>query len=353
MEATLSVTKQTGVGRFRIDGFSLLYRKKGDPIASGPIIEVGDFKWEILVYPTGNERCKDGWIRVSVRCLSGKREVRALYSVSVVNVAGEVKHRLEEEALFTCGDGWGFDNFIRLERLTDPSKGFNDDVVIFEATVTVLGQETVTVQTFPVVESSTPMDDLLDDLKALWNDSQSYDLTLEVNDVSIRAHGVVLAARSPVFARMLQTQMTEASTRIVKIEDFDAETVRALCEFIYTGQVGSEWPQDNPEVAGSLLHAAAKYEVHSLVRWCSSKVAENLSLEIASDWLRLASQAGPHADELKQKCLQIVASNISDVQTTEGWQRLMANAGVIGEIAPMLFQAISPQPVRKRQKLHK
>ena len=67
--------------------------------------------------------------------------MRALYSVAVLNNVGEVKHRLEEEATFMSGDGWGFDNFIRQERLTDRSKGFAEDVVIFEASVTVLGQE--------------------------------------------------------------------------------------------------------------------------------------------------------------------------------------------------------------------
>eukprot|EP00928_Gymnodinium_smaydae_P022019 TRINITY_DN18625_c0_g1_i4.p2 TRINITY_DN18625_c0_g1~~TRINITY_DN18625_c0_g1_i4.p2 ORF type:complete len:122 (-),score=20.75 TRINITY_DN18625_c0_g1_i4:111-440(-) len=66
-EATLAVSRQTGVGRFRIEGFSLLRRKKGDAVTSGPVIDVGDAQWEILVYPRGNDRCKDGWMRVSVR----------------------------------------------------------------------------------------------------------------------------------------------------------------------------------------------------------------------------------------------------------------------------------------------
>eukprot|EP00974_Lingulodinium_polyedra_P020202 1952060-Lingulodinium_polyedra.AAC.1 len=89
-----------------------------------------------MVYPKGNERCNDGWINASVRCTRGQREIRALYSVSVANQAGEVKRKLEEEALFTSRGGWGFDNFISLERLSDPSEGFTDDVVVFEASVT-------------------------------------------------------------------------------------------------------------------------------------------------------------------------------------------------------------------------
>mmetsp|Transcript_56935 Transcript_56935/g.102311 ORF Transcript_56935/g.102311 Transcript_56935/m.102311 type:complete len:358 (-) Transcript_56935:86-1159(-) len=351
MEATLTVSKQTAVGRFRIDGFSLLSRKKGDPVTSGPIIEIGDSKWEILVYPSGNERCKDGWIRVSVRCTEGEREVRALYSVSVVNAAGEVKHRLEEEATFTSGDGWGFDNFIRQERLTDRTKGFADDVVIFEATVTVLGQEEIRRQPMVGAESKlVSADDLPADLRALWDSGQHSDLTLQAGETQIQVHGLILAARSAVFSRMLSSEFSEAKSRVITIVDADADTMRHLCEYMYTGTVRDNRPFENADSAGSLLQAAAKYEVHGLVRWCSSKIAASLGVDTAAEWLVLASQIGPQADALKNKCLQLAASNLSEVQATEGWQRFLKNSRVVSEVAPLLFQAISPPPVKKKRR---
>eukprot|EP00930_Biecheleria_cincta_P047051 TRINITY_DN32550_c0_g1_i1.p1 TRINITY_DN32550_c0_g1~~TRINITY_DN32550_c0_g1_i1.p1 ORF type:complete len:353 (-),score=75.52 TRINITY_DN32550_c0_g1_i1:100-1158(-) len=350
MEATLSVSKQTGIGRFRIEGFSLLHRKKGEPVSSGPIIQIGDSKWEILVYPTGNERCKDGWIRVSVRCVSGQREVRALYSVSVMNAAGEVKHRLEEEAFFTNGDGWGFDNFIRQERLIDPSKGFTDDLVIFEACVTVLGQEIVSVKPLQA-EPKCEAEDLIADLRALWDTRQGTDLVLQFESTALQVHGLMLAARSPVFARMLSAQMTEASSRLIKIEDVDPDIMQWLCEFIYTGTLRDERPWSSEELAGALLQAAAKYEVRGLVHWCSTKVAATLTVDTVAEWLILATQIGPQAGPLKDRCLQVVAGSLSEVQATEGWQRLMQNARVVSEVAPLLFQAISPPPPRKKAKL--
>eukprot|EP00439_Symbiodinium_sp_Y106_P059627 s781_g8.t1 len=351
MEATLTVSKQTAVGRFRIDGFSLLARKKGDPVTSGPIIEIGDSKWEILVYPSGNERCKDGWIRVSVRCTEGEQEVRALYSVSVVNAAGEVKHRLEEEATFTSGDGWGFDNFIRQERLTDRTKGFADDVVIFEATVTVLGREEIRRQ--PITGSESKMihsEELASDLKALWESGQHADLTLQVGETQLQVHGLILAARSAVFSRMLASDMSEAKSRVIRIVDADSETMRCLCEYMYTGTVRNNRPFENADLAGSLLQAAAKYEVHGLVRWCSAKIAATLGVDTAAEWLVLASQIGPQADALKTKCVHLAASNLSEVQVTEGWQRFMKNPRVVSEVAPLLFQAISPPPGKKRRR---
>ncbi|CAE7946515.1 spop [Symbiodinium sp. KB8] len=307
-----------------------LSRKKGDPVTSGPIIEIGDSKWEILVYPSGNERCKDGWIRVSVRCTEGEQEVRALYSVSVVNAAGEVKHRLEEEATFTSGDGWGFDNFIRQERLTDRTKGFADDVVIFEATVTVLGREEIRRQ--PITGSESKMihsEELASDLKALWESGQHADLTLQVGETQLQVHGLILAARSAVFSRMLASDMSEAKSRVIRIVDADAETMRCLCEYMYTGTVRNNRPFENADLAGSLLQAAAKYEVHGLVRWCSAKIAATLGVDTAAEWLVLASQIGPQADALKTKCVHLAASNLSEVQVTEGWQRFMKNPRVL------------------------
>ncbi|CAE7844714.1 spop [Symbiodinium microadriaticum] len=328
-----------------------LSRKKGDPVTSGPIIEIGDSKWEILVYPSGNERCKDGWIRVSVRCTEGEQEVRALYSVSVVNAAGEVKHRLEEEATFTSGDGWGFDNFIRQERLTDRTKGFADDVVIFEATVTVLGREEIRRQ--PITGSESKMihsEELASDLKALWESGQHADLTLQVGETQLQVHGLILAARSAVFSRMLASDMSEAKSRVIRIVDADAETMRCLCEYMYTGTVRNNRPFENADLAGSLLQAAAKYEVHGLVRWCSAKIAATLGVDTAAEWLVLASQIGPQADALKTKCVHLAASNLSEVQVTEGWQRFMKNPRVVSEVAPLLFQAISPPPGKKRRR---
>jgi len=121
-----------------------------------------------------------------------------------VNQAGEAIHRLEEEAVFTSGDGWGFDNFIGLERLSDPSRGFADDVVIFEASVTVLGQEMMS-HSLLETRASLPYvaEDLVSDLRTLWSSSQRSDVILRAEGIELRAHGLILAARSPVFERCL------------------------------------------------------------------------------------------------------------------------------------------------------
>eukprot|EP00974_Lingulodinium_polyedra_P028602 2755283-Lingulodinium_polyedra.AAC.1 len=50
------VEGQTGVCRFRIEGFSPLQRRtKFRAVSSGPILDVGGAQWELMVYPKGNE----------------------------------------------------------------------------------------------------------------------------------------------------------------------------------------------------------------------------------------------------------------------------------------------------------
>eukprot|EP00929_Paragymnodinium_shiwhaense_P097920 TRINITY_DN5948_c1_g2_i1.p1 TRINITY_DN5948_c1_g2~~TRINITY_DN5948_c1_g2_i1.p1 ORF type:complete len:406 (+),score=108.47 TRINITY_DN5948_c1_g2_i1:112-1329(+) len=349
-EATLSVSKQTGVGRFKIEGFSLLRRKKGEAVSSGPVIDIGDAQWEILVYPRGNDRCKDGWMRVSVRCLTAKRETKALYSVSVVNQAGDILHRLEEEANFTSGDGWGFDNFISSEKLGDPANGFTNDCVIFEASVTVFGQE---VFTYSALEPRTGVvsvsEDLVSDFREMWRSGKRGDVVLRAEGQELRAHGLVLAARSPVFERMLSTEMEEKSSGLVEIVDVDYDNLKRLCEFIYTGGVEDAAFWQDAEAAAGLLQAAAKYEVLGLVRLCARKASEALSVESVAEWLMLAAQIGPQAEALKERCLRFTAVHMSEIQVTEGWSRLMQNSRVVSEVAPLLFQALSPPSAKRRK----
>ncbi|CAJ1356341.1 unnamed protein product, partial [Effrenium voratum] len=146
---------------------------------------------------------------------------------------------------------------------------------------------------------------------------------------------------------MLASDMSEAKTRVIRIVDADAETMRLLCEYIYTGTL-HERPWDSSELSACLLQAAAKYQVNGLVRWCSAKIAQTLVVDTVAEWLVLASQIGPQAEALKSKCLSLAASNLAEVQGTEGWQRFMKNPRVVSEVAPQLFQAISPPHPKKK-----
>ncbi|KAK6052655.1 BTB/POZ domain protein [Cooperia oncophora] len=62
------------------------------------------------------------------------------------------------------------------------------------------------------------------DLESIFKDAKLSDFTIVVGDKEIPVHKVVLSARSPVFAAMLEPHTEEAKTNRVVLEDIDYET---------------------------------------------------------------------------------------------------------------------------------
>jgi len=348
--------KDCGSGRFRIRGWSLLQQKKGEKVSSGTIIEVGGAHWALEVWPKGADCSTEGWLRLALACSAcpdkafPKGGLRSTYSLAVVNPNGGDNMTKDTGArccVFKNGEGWGWDDFMKFNQL---EKSFiKDDEVIFEGTVTVIGQEVVSKTS---LQRSPSQDDLMEaslakDMKRMYTSGKSSDIVLKTGDETLHAHSVVLAARSPVFDRMLSTQMKESHSGIVEIDDVDINTLRRLTEFLYTDAVDGEGLWDDPDAAGSLLQAAVKYDVSSLVSLCARKVAEMVTVENAADWLTLATRVGQRMEELKEQCLRLIAANLAEVQETDGWRRLMQDAQLVTEVAPLLFKTISPPPQKK------
>lgn len=358
-EATLSVQKETSIGRFRIDGFSLLLQKQKEKesIRSGAIIDVGGGRWDIEIWPAGDKNSREGYVRAAVCCTSAKKRLTASYTISVLNQAGETSFTKEDSAQeFSEKTGWGWSDYVSKTRLLDPQNGFvAGDVVVFEASVTVLSEPVVTPPA-PSAESANlgspasppATSELASDLSALWTSGRRSDVVLRVAGGELRAHGQVLAARSPVFDRMLAAGMSEASTGVVHIADISVRVLRWLCEFIYTDSVQDTDVWNDDGALGELMQAAAKYDVPGLVRLCAAKAAARIRVASAAEWLMLASQL--RAESLKSHCLQVVATNLSEIQGTEGWHRLTQDKQLFAELGPELFQLLSPPPTAKRRR---
>ena len=79
-----------------------------------------------------------------------------------------------------------------------------------------------------------------DSLGALLTGGQFSDVHLLVGDHHrLACHKNILAAQSPVFAAMFQSDMREARDGEVRIPDLSAETCQSMLRFIYTGEVRS------------------------------------------------------------------------------------------------------------------
>jgi len=93
-------------------------------------------------------------------------------------------------------------------------------------------------------------------------DKKFTDVEFVVGDQSFTAHRFILSARSPVFAAMFKSGMTEARTGQVHIEDVDPSIFRTFLEFLYVGTLTSFSGKEQ------LFALADKYQVETLMTLC-------------------------------------------------------------------------------------
>jgi hypothetical protein len=145
---------------------------------------------------------------------------------------------------------------------------------------------------------------LLENLSTLQQDVDSTDVSLVCEDGEVRAHSIIIGARSPVFFKMMKHDMMEKKTGEVKIEEFTVATVQAMVTFIYTARMNEKISSPCLE---ELLKLGDKYDIPSLVEDCSNK----LVLEITDETLfHLGSFAELYnARILMEECSRRVSEN--------------------------------------------
>lgn len=97
------------------------------------------------------------------------------------------------------------------------------------------------------------------------------DLEFVVQRCLFAAHKVVVAARSPVFAAMLASDMTEARSSRIVISDVAPTTFKHFLRFLYTG----DFSVGNCCIDGmreSLYKVADKYQVNTLKELCQAPI---------------------------------------------------------------------------------
>ncbi|KRY70394.1 Protein maternal effect lethal 26 [Trichinella pseudospiralis] len=162
-----------------------------------------------------------------------------------------------------------------------------------------------------------------DSIKHFINDSEAMlkshtfsDFEIEVGGRIIPAHRCILAARSTVFAAMLTHQTHETQMGRLVIPDFDFEVISELVRFIYTGRC-----RRLKELSHDLLVVADKYRVLDLKIRCERVLANSLTVENACDLLVIADRHS--ASYLKEKALDFMHQNVSQITTTQGWTLLL------------------------------
>lgn len=143
--------------------------------------------------------------------------------------------------------------------------------------------------------------------KELYN-SKSSDVTLEVEDERIPAHKAVLSARSPVFAAMFDSGMSEQISGHVRISDIKKEAVKELLRFLYCCRVDRLH-----DMAYDLLPAADKYCLPDLKDMCERTLVNQIKVENVFIYLELANSH--QCDELRKAAIRYIKANPKEVMS--------------------------------------
>ena len=139
------------------------------------------------------------------------------------------------------------------------------------------------------------------------------------------AHKAVLAARSPVFAKMFEHDLQESANNIVTVTDIDPEVFKELLTYIYTGQT-----PNIRTLAGALLNSAEKYQLGRLKALCERQMSYGLQVENAAETLMLAHTF--RANQLKKNALKFIIKHRSEVRETKEWEKVHTTCELLEDL---------------------
>ena len=183
------------------------------------------------------------------------------------------------------------------------------------------------------------------------NEEEFQDVTLivgtEDSRQEIKANKFMLVARSPVFARMFNTEMKEKGNGTVEIPDIHPAVCEEMLSFMYTGRLAE---LKSVQTAEDLLVVAEKYELLRLKAMCENRIALYLSVSNAAHILSFANMYC--GKQFKDKVIEFIASNnetCSKVMKTEGWKEVEEQGpALLTEVMSRLVAYRGPSAKRPR-----
>jgi len=171
---------------------------------------------------------------------------------------------------------------------------------------------------------------LTKDLGQLLSTNEGSNICFVINGQEIKAHKLIISARSPVFAAMFTSGMKENLVNRVDIEDVSPDVFQALLHFIYTDQV------DFAEVdAKDLLIAANKYLLPLLKFQCQESLSQSLTKENCTEMLMLADVH--NAVYLKKSATRLIRVHHKEIMKTDNWKNLKESSP---ELAVHVFEGL-------------
>lgn len=169
---------------------------------------------------------------------------------------------------------------------------------------------------------------LSDDFEDLLKSGHFSDVVCKVGGTEIRAHRMILAARSPVFASMFKHRVLESSgCSRVDVIDVEPAVFKEVLRFMYTGKM----PMVETNRWVDVLLAAEKYAVEDLKIVCEDQVERNMCVANAANVLRLADLV--NSKHLKKRASAFIVRHKGEVMDTPAYRKIAkTHASLLQEI---------------------
>lgn len=303
-----------------VKNFSISSKTGFSPITSPTFqTKIGDetVVWNVVLFFFDTENIFLGLRRVS----DPTTDIKATFKLIVCDAEGKHHDEREFKHLFTS-ISVSYPGFLDAESrfLINPNLLSNDTLSIVCDLTVPDGELTSEIKrTVPGLYEEIDITCWKKNLLNLLENENYADMFLSVDGKVFKAHKVILAARSPVFAKMFESDMVEKLSGSVTIEDISSSVMKRMLTYIYTSDLRDLTMTDAQE----LYRAADKYEILDLKESCASFIIQNINADSACEVFMLSDLFGD--ERMNKAARQLICSRASDALLTPQGMELMMN----------------------------
>uniref|UniRef100_A0A1I7YDT1 BTB domain-containing protein n=1 Tax=Steinernema glaseri TaxID=37863 RepID=A0A1I7YDT1_9BILA len=288
--------------------------KNGNNISPQGPNQDSHLTFRIRLHPQGNKESNRDFSFFQVFCNNANAKYRAKFSVF---------NRRNEETPTTVYTGTqqlhGYFEYIRRDLLIGHVQPQDELQLVLQLTITfdtITKNSQSTRLAIPEPPANDHTTQIGRDFESMFKDERLADFKIKCGDREIKVHKFVLAARSPVFAAMLEPHTEESSKNEVVINDLDYEILHEMLFYMYSGRSANL-----SSMALELLSAADRYQLQGLKELANHVLRTGLAIDSVCRYLVFADMHS--ASELKNDAIRFISSNIKAVIETEGWKTML------------------------------
>ncbi|KAK0161322.1 hypothetical protein PV327_009803 [Microctonus hyperodae] len=213
-------------------------------------------------------------------------------------------------------NSWGYDKFFRKKTLLDyPSAYLPNDELTIICELNIMDYKSISIDNYPKLMNNQ----FSDDFTKFYMNKKFSDVTLILQDEKIPGHKIILSAKSPVFAKILDydddnnnEEQNNLNNEII-INDSKPEIFKTMLYYVYTNEI-----KDIDKVELDLIWTANKYKVKGLSEICEKKLCKKIIIDNVIDYLVKSNTF--HAETLMKYCQDFIHAHIEELMKTSKYK---------------------------------